>query len=147
MPETDAKTAARRISTGADQQYWDALAAGRLTLQICAACGKPHWPAVWRCKECGSWEQAWRDAPMSGAVFTFTRNWHAFGGVEAIGTPFVTVVVQIDDIEGVRLTGLLEGDESDLAIGARVEGRAAVTEVWGDRIPAIRWRLARGAER
>jgi uncharacterized OB-fold protein len=134
----------RRISTGADQPYWDALAEGRLEMPRCAGCGRWQWPAVWRCGECGSWEQTWHELPLRGEVYTWTRTWHPFGGAEDIGVPFVSLVVRLPQAGDRRLVGILEGDSAGLSIGAAVTGSVSATRVWNDDIPAIRWRLDRG---
>lgn len=132
------------ISKGADQRYWDALVQGRLEMPKCAGCGRWRWPAVWRCGDCGSWDQGWHEVGAAGTVYTWTRTWHRFGGIEAIETPFVSLVVEIDGTDGRRLTGMLEGVEAGLRIGARVAGRIASTAFAGRDIPAIRWRLTDG---
>lgn len=132
------------VSTGADQAYWDGLAEGRVLMQRCAACGVWHWPAVWRCAECGGWDQAWVEIEPTGEIFTWTRTWHPFPGTEALGSPFVSLVVGLPGAGGRRLTGLLEGDADGVAIGARVRGRVAETAIMGRVIPALRWRLEQG---
>lgn len=130
------------LSEGADGRYWQALAAGGLEMPQCAGCGRWHWPAVWRCGDCGSWDQAWRAVPMTGAVYSWTRTWHPFGGTEGIGIPFVTVVVELPEAGGRRLTGVLEGETEAVAIGAPVRGEVGETLFTGQLIPTIRWRLA-----
>jgi uncharacterized OB-fold protein len=77
---------------------------------------------------------------MKGAIFTWTRTWHPFGGTQAIGVPFVSVVVSLDEAP-VRLTGLLAETDADVRIGAAVEGTASVTRIGDDDVPAIRWNL------
>lgn len=126
---------------GAEGHYWDALVEGRLELPRCKGCGTWHWPAVWRCGECGSWEHEWVAQPIEGRVFTYTRTHHPFGGTEAFERPFVTLVVTLDAVP-VRLTGVLEGDETGLRIGAPVKGAITRTAFGEARIPALRWRLA-----
>ena len=131
-----------RATTGADQRYWQALAAGGLELPRCQGCGRWHWPAVWRCGDCGSWNHEWLAVPRTGSVFTWTRTWHPFGGLEGIARPFVTVVVALDGADHTRLVGILEGDEGGVAIGAPVMGHIGETTFAGQAIPALRWRLA-----
>ena len=126
---------------GAEGRYWDALAEGRLELPRCKGCGKWHWPAVWRCGECGSWDHEWVEQDFVGTVFTWTRTHHRFGGTEGIALPYVTLLVELDAVP-IRLQGLLEGDEQGLKIGVKVAGRVDGT-IFGDaRIPSIRWTIA-----
>jgi uncharacterized OB-fold protein len=127
---------------GAEGRYWDALSEGRLELPRCRGCGIWHWPAVWRCGECGSWEHEWFEQPLVGTVFTYTRTHHRFAGSEAFALPFVSVLVLLASVP-VRLIGVLEGDEHDLRIGAGVTGKIGRTGFGKASIPALRWRLAR----
>ena len=126
---------------GAEGRYWRALIEGHLELPRCAGCGHWHWPAVWRCGRCGSWEHDWRPQPLAGAIFSHTRTHHPFGGTEAFAKPFTTVLVALDSVP-VRLIGVLEGDETGLAIGAPVTGRVDRTRFDQAEIPALRWSLA-----
>jgi uncharacterized protein len=126
---------------GAEGPYWDALAEGRLVLPRCAGCGKWHWPAVWRCGECGGWEQEWVEQAFAGTIFAWTRTHHRFGGTEAIPLPYVTALVELDG-SGVRLQGFLEGDEAAVRIGANVKGRADRITFNDAPVPMIRWSLA-----
>lgn len=128
-------------TTGADGPYWQALAAGTLQLQRCAQCAHWHWPAVWRCAHCGSWEQRWEPVEARGTVFSWTRSWHAFGGAEGLDLPYVSMIVELPHAGGRRLLGVLEGDASQLAIGAPVRGATSFTGSDGRNIPALRWRL------
>jgi uncharacterized OB-fold protein len=125
---------------GAEGRYWDALAEGHLELPQCTGCGRWHWPAVWRCGDCGGWHHDWKPVPLSGTVFAWTRTWHRFGGAESFGSPFVTVLVTLSDAP-VRLIGVLEGSEDGLQIGRAVAGRIDRTQFGAHAIPAIRWSL------
>ena len=135
----------RVISPGADQPYWDGLNAGRVRMPRCLGCGRWHWPAVWRCGDCGVWEHEWIDVAPRGAIYTWSRTWHPFPGLEGFGAPFISVVVEVDGTGGRRQTGVLEADEAGLKIGARVTGRAASTEVMGRARPHRTWRLGDAA--
>ena len=129
------------LSEGADGPYWTALAGGALALPRCAGCHRWHWPAVWRCGDCGSWAHDWREIPMSGRVYSWTRTHHPFAGNESLALPFVTVVVELPRAGGLRLTGLLEGETDAVAIGQSVAGSPGETLFNGLNIPTIRWRL------
>ncbi len=126
---------------GAEGPYWDALAEGRLLLPRCKGCGQWHWPAVWRCGECGSWEHEWHERTLEGTIFTWTRTHHRFGGTEGLDLPYTTVLVTLNDAP-IRLQGLMEGREDDLKIGARVTGRIDKTRFGDAAILSLRWSLA-----
>jgi uncharacterized OB-fold protein len=126
---------------GAEGRYWDALLEGHLELPRCKGCGAWRWPAVWRCGECGSWEHEWMVQPLAGTVFTYTRTHHPFGGTEAFAKPFATLLVALHSVP-VRLTGVLEGAEQGLRIGAAVTGRIDRTRFGEVQIPALRWSLS-----
>lgn len=138
----DATVSVSALAIGAEGPYWEALLDGRLALQKCARCKRWHTPAVWRCSHCGSWDHVWEDVPMRGRIFTWTRNWHRFGGQEALDLPFVTVVVELDGADGARVMGLLDKDSADVAIGASVTGIRTDTSYADRKVPSIRWSLA-----
>lgn len=133
--------AASKHATGADGPYWNALAEGRLELPRCAECGRWHWPAVFRCGNCGEWNLRWDAVEMRGRVFSWTRSWHAFAGAEALGAPFVSLIVELPQAGHLRVLGVLAGDDAKLAIGADVHGQASTTPFGEGRIPSLRWRL------
>ena len=125
---------------GAEERYWDGLSEGRLELPRCTGCGKWHWPAVWRCGACGSWDHEWVEQPIAGTVFTWTRTWHPFGGTEGFAKPFVTALVTLDSVP-IRLNGVVEGGDADIAIGRNVVGHIGQVPFNGENILGLRWRL------
>jgi uncharacterized OB-fold protein len=136
------QNAADLHATGADGPYWNALAAGRLELPRCTGCGRWHWPAVFRCGDCGTWDPQWEVVEMRGRIFSWTRSWHAFGGSEGLGVPYVSLIVELPQAGNCRVLGVLQGEDAELAIGASVIGEASVTPVAGRAIPSLRWRIA-----
>lgn len=126
---------------GAEGRYWEALREGRLELPCCAQCGHWHWPAVFRCGECGSWDQEWHEQPLAGTVFAWTRTHQNFGNTDGIEKPFVSVLVTLDTVP-IRLLGIVEGNSANVAIGMRASGRISTTEFSGSQIPSIRWELS-----
>lgn len=131
---------AAALAIGAEGAYWDGLLAGELRLQKCAGCRTWHWPAVFRCAECGSWEHVWEQVGLTGRVYSWTRNWHPFGGLEAIEKPFVIAVVQLEGGGGARLVGIMD-DPGDVRIGQDVSGRIESTPVGVGTVPSIRWSI------
>ena len=130
------------LTSGADQAYFAGLMKGEVRLQYCEGCGTHHWPAVFRCPDCGSWDHVWRAVQPRGTIYSWTRTWHSFGGLDAFETPFVSVVVSLQDVPSVRLLGVLQGKEDGLAIGAQVTGRTHSIEFLGRPVPALSWSLA-----
>lgn len=130
---------------GADAPYWSALAEGRFQLQQCARCRRWHWPAVWRCADCGCWEQRWQGLELEGRLFSWTRSWHDFGAPREFGLPFVSVVVEIDGAAPCRVLGSLIETESVVRIGDRVTGSIESVGLGDERLPVLRWRLVSAA--
>jgi uncharacterized OB-fold protein len=130
--------AAIALASGAEAEYWDGLLAGELRLQRCAACKSWHWPAVFRCAGCGSWDHVWEPVSLAGKVYSWTRSWHPFGGLEAIDKPFVIAVVQLDTGGQARLVGIMD-DPGEVHIGLPVTGTITTTAFAGEDVPAIRW--------
>lgn len=79
---------------------------------------------------------------MRGAIYTWARTWHGFGGLEALKKPFVSVVVALEGGGGTRLMGILDGDCEGVAIGQTVVGRIGETAFAGQSVPTIRWSRA-----
>jgi len=129
------------LTSGADHPYFAGLMEGEIRLQSCEGCGKHHWPAVFHCPDCGSWDHNWSPVSPEGTIYSWTRTWHSFGGLDAFNAPFVSVVVTLSQVPSVRLLGLLQGDEEGLAIGAPVSGAVHSVEFQGRTIPALSWSL------
>lgn len=90
--------------------YWDGLAAGRLLLPHCRACGHTHWYPRGICPHCFSCDVEARPASGAGVLFSYT--W-APGAEQAIA------YVSLD--EGpTLLTRIVGADPASLAIGQRV---------------------------
>ena len=127
------------LTSGADRPYWSSLLTGEVRLPRCCGCGAYHWPAVWRCSSCGGWGHDWVEVSLKGEIYSWTRTWHAFSGAEAFSVPFVSIVVALDEADGARLIGTLEGADDTVAIGDRVTGRVDHIEMQGSKLPALRW--------
>lgn len=108
----------------ADAEYWKGLENGQFKLPRCSDCGTWIWPAHWRCGSCGSWEMNWITLEPIATVFTWTRSWYAFERVKerAEDVPYVTVLAEVPAANGARIMGVLEGDDKNLRIGARLLG-------------------------
>lgn len=125
-----------------DEPYWRALSQGRIAMQCCKKCGHWHWPAVWRCGECGGWDPSWEELPLEGVAYSWATTWHKFAGTEHIGVPYTTILAALPKAQGRRLLGLFEGNADDLELDAPLVARIGETQIGETRIPALFWRLA-----
>jgi uncharacterized OB-fold protein len=109
---------------GPDAVYRANLAAGKLALQICAACGgKQIFPPRAMCPHCGSTDLRWQAASGAGTVYSTTvvRDRPENGGDRNIAL--------IDLAEGARLMSRVEGVPPDqVRIGMAVKARIAKTD-------------------
>jgi hypothetical protein len=66
----------------------------------------------------------WITLEPIATVFTWTRSWYAFERVKerAEDVPYVTVLAEVPAANGARVMGVLEGDDKNLRIGARLLG-------------------------
>jgi uncharacterized OB-fold protein len=107
---------------GPDAVYRANLAAGKLALQICDACGgKAVFPPRALCPQCGGTELPWRDASGTGTVYaaTVVRDRPENGGDRNIAL--------IDLAEGARLMSRVEGvPPEQVKIGMTVKARIAM---------------------
>jgi len=101
------------------QPFWDGIAAGRLRLQRCRACGRHVFYPRAVCPHCTSGELEWVDASGRGSVYSFSVVHRAPPGFAA-DAPYAVALVDLD--EGVRMmTRLVDVALDDLAIGQPVE--------------------------
>ena len=145
MKATLSALPAQRITGGinADEPYWEHLAKGEFRLSRCAECKSWIWPAHYRCGECGSWEIEWVELPPKGVVYSWTRTWYPFDRTaeRAEDIPYVTVLAEVAGAGGARVLGVLDGDESGLAIGAPVHGVIKPPSPKSKGYPSICWVL------
>lgn len=128
-----------RRGLGNDARYWDAMMAGRLELPGCADCGRWRWPAPFRCADCGSWNIEWREVRIEGSLYSWTRTGHPFEGTQSLGSPYVTLCVELPHAGNIRLFGLLS-DDAEPVIGMPLIGEVRTSHVMGMDIPALYWR-------
>lgn len=72
------------------------------------------------CPECWSFNVEWDDVRPTGTVYTWARSHRDFMTELDVKAPYVTVLVELDDVP-IRLLGILVGAGS-VAIGDRVTG-------------------------
>lgn len=102
--------------------FWEAAARHVLALAHCSHCRQIAHPPVGTCPHCGRTDPAYEFAPVtgSGAVRSWTVIRQSF--LPGFEVPYVLVDVELDAQPDLRLIGrLLEGEDSGLHLGARVQ--------------------------
>jgi uncharacterized OB-fold protein len=91
-----------------DGFFWDGVAAGRLLLRKCAACGHMQHPPTPMCRECHATEWTVHESSGHGIVLSSIISRHPSQPDEGR----VVVLVELD--EGVRIVSNYPGDGSVL---------------------------------
>ncbi|WP_165838685.1 Zn-ribbon domain-containing OB-fold protein [Roseicella frigidaeris] len=122
--------------SGESRPYWEGLAAGRLMLQRCAACGRiRHYPRP-LCDACHSFETGWVAASGEASVQSWTVAHHPYHPAFRGELPYTLVTADLP--EGVRLVAQLRdaGPEA-LRLGAPL--RIGIEENGeGQALPVLR---------
>ena len=99
--------------------FWDALAQGALTYQLCKACGHAWLPARNECPSCLG--EAWQREPAKGGatLVSWVVYRHAYHPAWEPRLPYTVAAVQLD--EGPRLISNVVGaDAAQLRIDQRL---------------------------
>jgi uncharacterized OB-fold protein len=123
---------------GLDAEFWAGTRQGEIRFQRCSGCGTRRAPE-WICHRCHSFDATWSPVAPRGTIYAWERIWHPAMPALAEACPYLAVVVEIADAEGLRLVGNLLGDPmQEVRIGARVD---AVFEDH-DEYTLVQWRVA-----
>lgn len=107
---------------GLDTPFWEAAAAGILKLQRCHACNHWQWGPEWICHRCLSDDLGFDEVAPRGRIYSFERVWHPVHPALEEQGPYLVVLVEFPDCDGVRMIGNLLGDpEQEVTIGAPVK--------------------------
>lgn len=119
---------------GLDAPFWEGLREERLLLQRCQDCSGWQWGPEFVCHRCRSFDLAYQETEATGLIYSHERVWHPVHPALREQGPYVVVLVELPQADGVRLVGNLLGDPlQELVIGAPVRG---VFEHHRDQDPA-----------
>lgn len=125
--------------TDLDAPFWEAAKEHRIEIQKCNDCGRFQWGPNVICHHCHSFDLGWGEVRPRGTIYSWERVWHAHTPALAEQTPYVILIVALDDDPQIRLIGNLVGDQqAPVPIGAPVE---AVFEDHPD-YTLVQWKLA-----
>jgi uncharacterized OB-fold protein len=112
-----------------DEGFWAATRAHHLCVQQCSACNELRHPPLPTCPRCRSFEYQWRASTGVGSIFTYTIIHRASHPNLASELPYSVVIVELDDLDGIRMMGnLVDWRERGIEIGRRVQ------VVWDDYV-------------
>ena len=110
------------LPDGLDRPYWDATRRHELVAQRCSACGRFQWGPEWICHRCHSFELGFAPVPGPARIFSWERAWHPVHPALKDGVPYVVLLVEFPEADGIRMIGNLAGDaRAPVRIGATVE--------------------------
>jgi uncharacterized OB-fold protein len=128
---------------GLDTEYWEAASRHELVAQRCTACRAWQWGPEWICHKCLSFDVGWDQIEGPGRIYSWERPHHPVHPGLADACPYIVVLVEFPQADGIRMIGNLLGERlQDVPIGASVE---PVFEDHPDADPAytlVQYRLA-----
>lgn len=109
--------------------FWRYAAQGELRVQTCAECAAPRFPPRPCCPYCRSFASEWRLSGGLGRIWSYVVPHPPLLPEYAACAPYNVVVVELEDVPGVRMVGNVVADAGApldsvepgvLRIGARV---------------------------
>jgi uncharacterized OB-fold protein len=127
---------------GLSAPYWTGLRNSRLLVQRCSHCRTWQFGPEWLCHRCHTFDPKWTEVEPRGRIFSWERVWHPSHAVLRNHGPYIAVLVELPQADGVRMVGNLLGDPTqEVVIGTEVEG---VFEHHPDSDPPyslLQWRM------
>lgn len=128
----------RPVADELSKSFWTAAREEQLMIQRCQSCNAWQWGPEWCCHACRSFDIGWVEVPRRegryrGRIYSWERNHHPVHPALRGRAPYIVVLVELPEADGVRMVGNLLGDPmQEVCIGAEVE---AVFEHHEDAAP------------
>ena len=105
------------------EPFWQATAAGDLSVQQCDQCGTRRWPPRAACANCGSDSSHWVTVGGSGRVYSWVVVHRTAMESMRARVPYSVLIVELDEHPHLRFVGGLVPEEADAEprIGMPVE--------------------------
>jgi len=116
--------------------FWKAAEDGTLVVCACKQCGLVLHLQKKYCHRCGAWDTYWRELPPTGSLYSWTVTMMQLH--PAFPAPYTVVLVELDDADGARLIGYLNGTP-ELAVGMRMKARFERIE---EGVTLVQWEPA-----
>lgn len=102
--------------------YWEAARAEKLKVQCNPVTGAYQWPPQWIARDTLTFDLDWVEVAPRGVIYSWTRIWHPVHPALKDFGPYLVVIVELPEAQGVRMLGNLVGDPlQEVEIGAQVE--------------------------
>jgi uncharacterized protein len=110
--------------------FWEATAAGDLTVQRCDDCGTRRWPPRAACARCGSESASWIKVAGCGSVYSWVVVHRTTMDSMRSRVPYTVLVVELEEEPHLRFVGGLVPEDADaeLRIGLPVEAALRADE-------------------
>jgi uncharacterized OB-fold protein len=115
------------LADGLDEPFWTGLRQEKLVLQRCEACETFQWGLEYVCYTCGRAEIRWAEVPKQahrgyeGVIYSWERVWHPADQTLVAAVPYVVLLVELPDADGIRLVGnLIDPPDGAIPIDAPV---------------------------
>ena len=86
---------------GLDAPFWEGLRSDKLLLQRCNDCNGWQWGPEWCCHRCHSFDLRYEETPAEGILYSHERVWHPVHPALAEQGPYVVVLVELPQADGV----------------------------------------------
>jgi uncharacterized protein len=110
------------LPDGLDAPYWEGTRRHELFAQRCTGCRGWQWTAEWICHRCHGFDLDFEPVPGPAKIFSWQRPWHPVHPALAEACPYVIVLIEFPEADGIRMVGnLADPPDGDVPIGALVE--------------------------
>lgn len=127
-----------------DAPFWAGLREQRLLLQRCNSCGRFQWGPEWICHRCLSFDLGYAPVEPRGVIYSHERVWHPVHPALVGQGPYVVVLIELPQADGVRMVGnLLGAPLQALEIGAAVDGVFEHHDAAQPPFTLLQWQVAK----
>jgi len=110
------------LPDGLDAEYWAATRRHEVVAQRCVGCRGWQWSPEYICHRCHSFDLTFEPVPGPARLFSWQRVWHPVHPALGDACPYVVVLVEFPEADGIRMLGNLVGDPTaEIEIGTWVE--------------------------
>jgi uncharacterized OB-fold protein len=92
------------------------------------------------CPECHTRTLIWTEVNPEGRVYSWSRIQYPFVP-QRTELPYTVAVVEVPSAGNARVIGVIQGDDTQVRIGAKVSGTIAPPDATTLGLPSLRWEV------